>query len=90
LLIFPLDFPPQGSVAGGVRRIEKMKTLEIETLETVIKANLGALADLLTCAAKAAARDHAHAAQRNTPIGAIVDLDRLLGAAIALHRRAPM
>ena len=70
-----------------------------KTLDTAIKANLGALADLLTCAAKAAgdARDHAHAAERNTAIGAIVDLDRLLadaialhGAAIALHRRAPL
>ena len=76
-----------------------MKTLETETLETVIKANLGALADLLSYAAKAAGdeRDHAQAAERNTAIGAIVDLDRLLadaialhGAAIALHRRAPL
>ena len=76
-----------------------MKTLEIETFETVIKANLGALADLLTCAAKAAgeARDHAEAAERNTAIGAIIDIDRLLadaialhGAANALHRRAPL
>lgn len=69
-----------------------------KTLDTAIKANLGALADLLTCAAKAAgeARDHAQAAERNTAIGAIVDLDRLLAdalalhhASIALHRRAP-
>ena len=70
-----------------------------KALDTAIKANFGALADLLTCAAKTAgeARDHAHAAQRNTAIGAIMDLDRLLAdaialhsAAIALHRRAPL
>jgi hypothetical protein len=60
------------------------------TLDAAIKANLGALAELLADAA-----NHADAGERNIAIGAIVDLDRLLadaialhGATIALHRRA--
>lgn len=74
-----------------------MKPPEIETLETAIKANLNALADLLGRAANDAreACTHAQANERNIAIGSIVDLDRLLadavalhGAAIALHRRA--
>lgn len=67
-----------------------------DTAKTIDTANLGALADLLGRAANEAreARDYAEANERNTAIGTILDLDRLLadatalhGAAIALHRR---
>lgn len=67
------------------------------TIEAAIKANLGALAELLADAANGAreAQIHADAGERNIAIGAIVDLDRLLadaialhGATVALHRRA--
>lgn len=65
-------------------------------IEAAINANLGALAELLADAANGAqeARSHADAGERNIAIGAIVDLDRLLtdaialhGATVALHRR---
>lgn len=57
------------------------------TLDTAISANLGALTELLADAANGAreARSHADAGERNIAIGAIVDLDRLLADAIALH-----
>ncbi len=67
------------------------------TIEAAIKANLGALAELLADAANGAreACGHADAGERNIAIGTIVDLDRLLadaialhGATVALHRRA--
>jgi len=67
-------------------------------LEVAIKANLRALSDLLAQAASDAqeAVGYAEANERNTAIGTIIDLDRLLadatalhGAALALHRRAP-
>jgi hypothetical protein len=66
-------------------------------LEAAIRANLGVLAELLADAASSArdARAHADAGDRNTAIGTIVDLDRSLadaialhGATVALHRRA--
>lgn len=68
-------------------------------LETAIGANIEALADLLNRAVKDASEavTYMQANQRNTAIGTILDLDRLLsdavalhGAAIALHRRAPL
>jgi hypothetical protein len=74
-----------------------MKKPTDTTIEAAIKANLGALAQLLADAANGAreARSHADAGERNIAIGAIVDLDRLLadaialhGATVALHRRA--
>lgn len=74
-----------------------MDKLTDTTLDAAIKANLGALAELLADAANGAreARGHADAGERNIAIGAIVDLDRLLadaialhGATVALHRRA--
>jgi hypothetical protein len=67
------------------------------TPDTAIKANLAALADLLGRAANDVreALSHAEKNERNTAIGTIVDLDRLLadavalhGAAMALHRRS--
>ena len=67
------------------------------SLDAAIKANLCALADLLGRAASDAreAFRFIEANERNTAIGTIVDLDRLLadavalhGAALALHRRA--
>lgn len=67
------------------------------TQDAAIKANLAALADLLGRAANDAgeALGHAEKNERNTAIGTIVDLDKLLadavalhGAAMALHRRS--
>jgi hypothetical protein len=68
-----------------------------EALVTAIKANLGALSDLLTRAAEEArqAAAHAEAGERNLAIGTIADFERVLAdaaalhaAAVALHRRA--
>ena len=68
-------------------------------LETAIATNLEALADLLKRASIEASEavSAMQAGQRNTAIGTVLDLDRLLadatalhGAAVALHRRIPI
>ncbi len=74
-----------------------MSQTTAHTPDAAIMANLAALADLLGRAANDAreALGHAERNERNTAIGTIVDLDRLLadavalhGAAMALHRRS--
>lgn len=61
-----------------------------EAKATAIAANLAALNDLLTTAAKRSAEAHelAQSGECNGAIGATFDLDSILDDAIALHRVA--
>lgn len=67
-----------------------MSQTTAHTPDAAIKANLTALADLLGRAANDVreTRSHAEKNERNTAIGTIVDPDRLLADAVALHRAA--